>query len=278
MPSSPDFPKPTIGPYTARYVAVRFGAPDDDQTVRGILDEFDRERCQAYVAHERESARLRYAYLLKCFSSTDGRPETLHPRGRRLAQTVIEEEYAERDSRYREALRYPAMLRAKGSEEITNIFVKLDQPHSHIATTIPVPEDGWPQPTIGAEHLSRIRDRFTAENPYRLRLLAALHGSEDESPDSVPDDQRDDFHDCVEQNKQWRHQIFDKICAAWGAPDGFVESIAPERQHFAFYDLEHQAAEFVSGCKFGLAMNRIERREEAAQSKRIITTADLLAD
>ncbi|MBR1200028.1 hypothetical protein JQ574_28960 [Bradyrhizobium sp. AUGA SZCCT0158] len=89
------FPPPTISDWRVRFIAVAFGAPDDNQTVDGIPNSHDRQRCLARIRFEREHWRLTFEATAKGH----------------FAQQAIVEDYEFFESHAREALQYPALIR-----------------------------------------------------------------------------------------------------------------------------------------------------------------------
>lgn len=93
----PDFPPPLISAYRLRFLTVAFGAPDDNQTVDAIPDKFERQRCGARIAFEKERTRINRA------PSEDV--------ANKAATSFVVEAYRDIETYARVALRYPALVR-----------------------------------------------------------------------------------------------------------------------------------------------------------------------
>jgi hypothetical protein len=107
-----DFPPPLISAWRVRFLAVAFGAPDDNQTVDGIENPFDRERYRARIEFERERRRLNRDATFKYYGAESGRFQDIaDTTARAEAKQFIVEGYGDVESYAREALQYPALIR-----------------------------------------------------------------------------------------------------------------------------------------------------------------------
>jgi hypothetical protein len=115
MPKS--FPPPLISKHRIRWLALRFGSTDE--TVEGIANPFDRERCLARIEFERERARINRDATFKNFGSPDGSLESIKdPAARETAKAFVVEGYSGVEFFCREELLYPGLLRGKGITEV----------------------------------------------------------------------------------------------------------------------------------------------------------------
>jgi hypothetical protein len=118
------FPAPSLGEFYTRYLALRFGAPDDNQTVEGIADPFDRERCEARIAYQRAKTQIWYAYALKSFGAEHGAAESLPASAREKARAYIVNADDRFDAWHRREIQFPALVRGNGSKELLDPFKK----------------------------------------------------------------------------------------------------------------------------------------------------------
>jgi hypothetical protein len=106
------FPPPTISHWRVKFLAVAFGAPDDNQTIEGIQNPFDRDRCRARIRFERQRRQLNRDYTFKFHGSKNGQLDDIADSvARTEAQRHIAEGFDFIESYAREALRYPALIR-----------------------------------------------------------------------------------------------------------------------------------------------------------------------
>jgi hypothetical protein len=106
------FPPPLLSADRKRYLAVAFGAPDDAQTVDAIPDKFDRQRCRARIAFEKERNRLANEATYRYHGSKSGSFDGIEEKDAIAKATqFIVEAYDEIETYARVALRYPALVR-----------------------------------------------------------------------------------------------------------------------------------------------------------------------
>ena len=95
-----------------KMLAIAFGAPDDNQTVEGIQNPFNRDRCRARIRFEERKAANNRREL--CFSagSPDGSFERVPASKREDALAGVRRAHADLHAASKDAMRHPAILRA----------------------------------------------------------------------------------------------------------------------------------------------------------------------
>lgn len=109
-------------------------------------------------------------------------------------------------------------------------------------------------------------ERALAVPAARMKFLARLHGSKDETPEGVPAKQQAAFWDDVTYHAQRRAKWVDEVCREFGSPDGTFEHVPVKDKANVHADLElHEGAlRHDNCCTFELALLRIDDAEAEA--------------
>ena len=125
-----DFPPPLMPADRKRYLAVAFGAPDDNQTVDAIPDKFERQRCQARIAFEKERRRLDRSATYQYYGAPTGRFEDIaDATAQAEAKAFVVDGFKDVNDFARVALRYPALVRndPRLKEKLLNPWFRNDE-------------------------------------------------------------------------------------------------------------------------------------------------------
>lgn len=256
----------TIGKNRTRYLALRFGAPDDNPTPDGIADTFDRARCLARIDYENAQLRLWRGAAIRWFG------------WRAKAAPYIERQAAQFEIDARRECQFPALVRGRGFDgllpfgddgnavqEIAERWVSGVHPRD--ANTVP-----------SAADVERTRERYSILGRPRRSFLCLYIGGRGETPESVPAGRRAEFDDRCQYHVESRMRAYEDTCREYASRTGFFDDIPARMQVGALNFLNLNAAFHESACKFELAVERIDRRQKAVVAAKGVTTADLTAD
>lgn len=259
-------PPLAIGRNRTRYLALRFGAPDDRPTPDDIADTFDRARCLARINFENARLKIWRNAAVRWFG------------WRAKAAPYIERQVAQFETDARRECQFPALVRGRGFvgllpfgddghavQEIAERWVS-GVPHRDAKTVPP------------AADVAKARERYTVLNRHRLAFLCLHIGGRGETPESVPADRLDEFQELCGFHIQDRIKAYEDICREFASRTGFFDDIPARMQVGALNFLNLKAAFFENACKYELEIERIDRRKKAVVSLKDVTTADLLAD
>ena len=121
MPKLP----PPVSAVRRKVICYLFGS--EDGTTKGIADKFDRARCVARIEFETARATLWTERTFRNYkSSNDSLMGIPTADGRKRALAFITNNAAELEAFCIEALKYPALIRARGASELLQPFDEED--------------------------------------------------------------------------------------------------------------------------------------------------------